>query len=121
MKKSKLKKMSYKELGAQLKAVRSLLYYYQRGKNFPGICKLCRVSREYHPRTSNTSACPNCLWLIIEGLSCAEFAINKFGNIDYVRAHTGQNRWHVLRIPMLRRWGRIIQAERDCRTEGGGP
>lgn len=119
MKKRYLKKMSYEELGAQLKAVRSLLYWYQRGKNFPGPCQLCRVSRTYHLKAKST--CTYCLWRIIEGQNCSEFAASKFGNTNFVRVHTGQDRWHVLRIPMLRRWERIIQAEKDSRTVGGGP
>ncbi len=114
----KLKKMSYQELISQLKAVRSILYYYLRGRDFLGKCKLCKVSREYHPREANKSACDNCLWLIIEGETCAEFAISKFGNLNYVRLLTGQDRWPVLRIPMLRRWAKIIQAEMDNRTCG---
>ena len=116
MKNWKIKKMSYEELGAQLKAVRRLLYWYQRGKDYPGPCQLCRVSRTYHPRAIRT--CPNCLWMIIEGLNCAKFAVNKFGTIKYVRVHTGQERWHDLRKPMLQRWAKIIQGEMDNRTCG---
>ena len=116
----KIKKMSYQELIGQLQAVRSLLYWYKCGKDFPGVCQLCKVSRTYHPRTSNTSAYPNCLWLIIEGENCATFAEVNFSmrKMNYVRALTGLKKWHKLRIPMLRRWAKIIQAEKDCRTCG---
>ncbi len=119
MNKWKLKKMSYEELGAQLKAVRSLLYYYQHGRDFPGTCKLCKNSRTYHSRAD--SMCENCLWIIMEGETCTEFSMRNFGREPYVRQLTGRPIWHKLRIPMLRRWAKIIQAERDCRTEGGGP
>jgi len=112
----KLKKMSYQELIGQLKAVDSLLYWYQRGKDFPSVCQLCKVSRTYHKKICNT--CVNCLWKIIEGESCAEFAIRKIDKMAYVPAYTGKPVWHKLRIPMLRRWRKIIQAEMDSRTCG---
>lgn len=112
----KLKKMSYQELIGQLQAVRSILYWYQRGKDFPGACQLCKVSKTYHPKAK--SGCTNCLWKIIEGLNCREFVVSKFGNLNFVRVYTGQDRWHVLRIPMLRRWAKIIQAVMDSRTCG---
>ena len=115
----KIKKMSYQELIGQRQAVRSLLYYYQRGRDFPGTCKLCRIAKTYHPRKlGKGTVCPNCLWKIIEGESCADFAIRKIDKMAYVPAYTGKPVWHKLRIPMLRRWAKIIQAEKDCRTCG---
>ena len=118
MNKWKLKKMSYEELGAQLKAVRSLLYYYSRGKSYPADCPLCEVAKCYH-RRGNT--CDACLWGIIENMFCGEFVDENIG-INYgIVSATNLPEWYKLRIPMLRRWTKIIQAERDCRTEGGGP
>lgn len=117
MKKWKLKKMSYEELGAQLKAVRSLLYYYGQGRSYRDDCPLCRVNKYYH-RRANT--CRACLWAILENMTCCDFVDENIG-INYGTMNaTHLSEWHELRIPMLRRWGRIIQAERDCRTEGGG-
>jgi len=102
MKNWKIKKMSYLELEAQLK----------------GVCQLCKVSRTYHPKTKRHGACKNCLWIIIEGESCSTFAEVNFSmrKMNYVRALTGLKKWHKLRIPMLRRWAKIIQAEMDSRT-----
>ena len=114
----KIKKMSYQELIGQSKAVNSMLYYYQRGRDFPSVCQLCKVSKTYHPRVRPT--CVNCLWMIIEGTGCCEFAITKFHRIVDISLMTRTKQWHELRIPMLRRWGRIIKAEMDSRTEGGG-
>jgi len=111
----KIKKMSYQELIDLRKAVRSLLYWYRRGKDYPGTCKLCRIARTYHPKTRGT-ACHNCLWHIIEGESCAEFALKKLSSRLYLRSLTSTPAWHKLRIPMLRRWAKIVQAEMDCRT-----
>lgn len=119
MKNWKLKKMSYQELIGQLQAVRSILYYYQRGKDFPGICQLCKVSRTYHPRKlGNDTVCMNCLWMIVEGETCTDFGLKKYGQVQYVPCLTDTDRWHTYRIPMLRRWAKIIQAEMDCRTCG---
>ena len=112
----KIKKMSYQELIGHQKAISSMLYYYQRGEDFPTVCQLCKVSRTYHRKVSN--ACVNCLWKIIEGESCAQFAIRKIDRIAYVPALTDKSAWHKLRIPMLRRWAKVIQAEMDNRTEG---
>ncbi len=115
----KLKKMSYEELGDQLKAVRSLLYYYQRGRSYrQDDCPLCEVTKYYH-RRANT--CDDCLWVIIENMNCGDFVDENIG-INYgIVSVTNLPEWYKLRIPMLRRWERIIQAERDCRTQGGGP
>ncbi len=114
----KIKKMSYQELIGQLQAVRSILYYYQRGKDFPGACQLCKVSRTYHPRAS--PACKNCLWIIMEGERCTKFCDRNFNERCYMRELTGRPAWHKLRIPMLRRWAKVAQAEMDRRTCGGG-
>lgn len=118
MNKWKLKKMSYEELGDQLKAVRSLLYYYQKGRSYrQDDCPLCEVTKYYH-RRANT--CMDCLWAIIENKTCNDFVDEEVG-INYgIKNATHLPKWHELRIPMLRRWGRIIQAERDSRTVGGG-
>ena len=76
----KIKKMSDKELKEQLKAVGSLLYYYQKGKDFPDDCPLCDVAGEYHPRCSRT--CDYCLWEIIEDEDCSDFSYRKFKKIE---------------------------------------
>jgi hypothetical protein len=94
--------------------VRSLLYWYQQGKDYPSVCPLCKVSRTYHPKAKG--ACGNCLWLIIEGENCSQFAVRKYGKPHYVPMLTFTDRWHIYRKPMLRRWAKVIQAEMDCRT-----
>lgn len=119
MKKWKLKKMSYEELGAQLVAVRSLMYYYSRGRSYSEDkeCPLCVVARKYHPLTTT---CQVCLWTIIEDTTCGNFVDENIGlNMGIISA-TRMTEWHDLRKPMLRHWAKVIQAERDCRTEGGG-
>lgn len=120
MKKWKLKKMSYEELGAQLKAVRSLLYYYCRGRSYHDDkeCPLCVVAHRYHPRATT---CRECLWSIIENMTCGDYVDENIGfNLGIISA-TRLTSWHKLRIPMLQRWAKIIQTEQDCRTEEGCP
>jgi len=113
----RIKRMSYQELRAQLKAVGSLLYYYQKGKDYPDSCPLCKVGWKYHKRAKY--ACNSCIWGIMQGEDCEDFAKREFkvlsaGYISMTDA------WHKVRIPMLRRWKKILQAEKDSRTEGGG-
>lgn len=109
----KIKRMSYKELKAQLKATGRLLYYYQRGENYKHDCPLCEVAEEYHPRSS--TACDYCPWKIIEGEDCCKFSWREFGkNAAYL---TGTKRWHKARIPMLRRWKKILKIELARRDE----
>ncbi|MCK5614819.1 hypothetical protein KAR91_73840 [Candidatus Pacearchaeota archaeon] len=104
----KIKKMSDKELKEQLKAVGSLLYYYQKGKDFPDDCPLCDVAGEYHPRCSRT--CDYCLWEIIEDEDCSDFSYRKFKKISAAYL-TDTKKWHTARIPMLRRWKKILKIE----------
>ena len=121
MKEWKIKEMSYEELGAQLKAVRSLLWYYSRGLSYKDDhedleCPLCEVTKYYH-RRANT--CGACLWVIIENTLCGDFVDENIGyNVGIISA-TRLTEWHDIRKPMLQRWAKVIQAERDCRTEGG--
>jgi len=118
MKNWKIKKMSYQELSGQIRAIGSLLYYYQQGRSYPNECPLCVVAKKYHPRTTT---CSCCLWAIIENMTCGDFVDENIGWGVGTVTSTNLSEWHQLRIPMLRRWRRIIQAERDARTEGGGP
>ncbi len=111
----KIKETSYQELIGQSKAVGSLLYYYQHGSDFSDICPLCKVTKEYHPRALN--CCEFCLWKIIEDEDCYSFSDREFN----IRASylTHQKKWHKVRIPMLRRWEKILKAEMATRCDGG--
>jgi len=107
----KIKRMSYKELTAQLKAVLSLLYYYQKGSDYPDNCLLCTVPEKHHERALRSgSTCDFCLWQIIENEDCGDFADRKF-NVSSAAWLTGKKKWHKVRIPMLRRWKKILKAE----------
>ena len=109
----KIKRMSGEELSAQSKAVGSLLYYYQLGKDYPEDCPLCEVPCKYHERSHQ--ACHFCLWRIIEDESCFVFSEREFG-LD-VTDMTCKKEWHKVRIPMLRRWKKILKIELARRVE----
>ena len=103
----KIKRMSNKELLAQLKVVGSLLYYYQKGRDYINDCPLCEVATKYHQRAVAT--CYHCLWRIIEGDSCMNFSEEEFGS--EVTDMTDKEDWHKVRIPMLRQWKKILKTE----------
>ena len=104
----KIKRMSDEELPAQSKAVGSLLYYYLKEKDYPDTCPLCKVGWKFHPKAPY--ACSVCLWGIIEGEDCEDFAKREFGVLSagHISMTAG---WHARRIPMLRRWKKILKLE----------
>lgn len=104
----KIKRMSDQELKTQLRAVGSLLYYYQKDKDYADSCPLCKAGWKHHKKAPYT--CNFCLWGIIEGEDCEDFAKREFkvlsaGHVSMTSA------WHKVRIPMLRRWKKILKAE----------
>lgn len=119
MKNWKIKKMSYQQLIDQNKAVGSLLYYYRKGTSYPDECPLCEVAKKYL-QSHSTADCWNCLWAIMENMTCGDFVNEEIG-INYgIVSATNLQEWHELRIPMLRRWRKRLKAEMNSRTEGGG-
>ena len=102
----KIKRMSKKRINAWLYATGILLNHY-RGNMPIDSCPLC-----------NINLCRHCLWRIIEGKTCFKFKaeLGLHQDMDIVR---DEEEWHKARIPMLRRWKKILQAEKDSRTEGG--
>jgi len=105
----KIKRMSYKRINEWIKEIDHLLYYYKR-KMTLDVCGLCLITNY---------KCNVCLWKIIENSHCSDFkrALGLTLNIIYAR---NKKKWHDIRIPMLRRWKKILQVEKDRRTEGGG-
>ena len=96
----KIKRMSYKRLGEWIKEIDHLLYYYERRKRLDvcGLCIICMYN------------CGTCLWEIIDNSHCSDFK-RKLGlnlNIIYAR---NKKKWREARIPMLRRWKKILKAE----------
>lgn len=110
----RIKKMSHKELEAQLKAIGSLLYYYHKGTDYADSCPLCKAGWKLHPKAPD--ACSVCLWGIIEGEDCEDFAKREFGVLSAGNISM-KSAWHKVRIPMLRRWKKILKAELARRGE----
>lgn len=110
----KIKRMSGKELKAQSKAVGSLLHYYQKGSDYPDDCPLCTIATQYNEK--DMGGCSQCLWRIIEKDQCCDFADREFG--EDVTDMTRKKEWHKIRIPMLRRWKKILKVELNRRKDG---
>ena len=103
----KIKRMSYKRINEWLQAITMLTKIYKQGEKVL-YCPFCVLV-----------GCSNCLWKIFEGKQCFDFQreLGIDGEITEIRNH---KKWQTARIPMLRRWKKILQAEKDTRTEGGG-
>ena len=101
----KIKRMSTKKLSKLLKAIGSLLYYYQKGEAYPSDCPLC-IAIVY---------CNQCPWRTIEGNHCTDFSLEEFG-LD-ICCVIDKEDWHKIRIPMLRRWKKILKAEMARRVK----
>ena len=96
----KIKRISEKRIKEWIKEIDHLSDYYQRKEKLD-VCNLCCIVG-YH--------CPTCLWKIIENSHCSNFKreIGLTINIIYAR---NRKEWHKARIPMLRRWKKILKAE----------
>lgn len=121
----RIKRMSDKELGASIKACNKFLHVYKKGDCFGShLCLFCDVSLKFHHKHAlslpldRAKKCDFCLWKIIEAETCEDFSKREFD--DLVAGVKGTERWFKLRLPMLRRWKKILKAELDGRTEGGG-
>ena len=95
----KIKRMSALKLRKWLTATNELLRNYE--KEIETLhCSLCDLSI--------SDNCNDCLWKIIEREDCYDFAYRndfKNGPVRY------DERWQTLRIPMLRRWKKILKIE----------
>ena len=105
-------KMSCVELNLWMETVDELLSCYEH-ENIPQsdpfeTHPLCWVTQLYAKHGGFTD-CPSCLWLIIEGKSCDRFSEELFNIPRYYISHT--EKWRRVRIPMLKRWRKILKAE----------
>lgn len=94
----KIKRMSRKRINLWLKGIGFLLHHYIDHKK-PYYCPLCDVT-----------LCDGCLWEIIEAKQCFDLKreLGLEGDMIIVRNY---KRWQTARIPMLRRWKKILKAE----------
>ena len=102
----KIKRMSNKRINEWLWAIGFLLRHYVKHTD-AYTCPFCDMGN-----------CLNCLWHIFEGKDCFDFKTELGLTGDMWKVRTIRE-WHKARIPMLRRWKKILQVERDSRTEGG--
>ena len=96
----KIKRMSYKRINGWIEEMNRLLGFYQRKERLD-VCRLC-VLVSY--------ACNVCLWKMIENSHCSDFKKKLGLNMDIIEARD-TNEWRASRIPMLRRWKKILKAE----------
>ncbi len=96
----KIKRMGKKKINEWLKEIGQLLYYYQRKKTLD-VCGLCSVNM-FHSEV--------CLWKIIENSHCSNFKKELGLNVSFLSARN-YKKWRSARIPMLRRWKKILRAE----------
>lgn len=102
----KIKKMSYKRINLHLSAIAVLAKHYKEGTDLL-FCPLC-----VEP------GCADCLWEIIEGKQCFDFRreLGIEGEMIIIRNY---KEWQEARIPMLKRWKKILKAELKRRAELG--
>jgi len=82
-----------------LEAIDALIDEYTGGKK----CLDC-------PLCLGRSDCKDCIWVIIERENCYDFSERLgFGFVPALHKH--ERRWQELRLPMLRRWKKILKAE----------
>ena len=96
----KIKKMSEKRIKCWIKEIDHLLDYYQRKIRLDvcGLCGICGME------------CGVCLWKIIDNSHCSDFK-RKLGYKSGICFARNCKRWREARIPMLRRWEKILKAE----------
>jgi len=119
----RIKRMKYGEIEANIKACSKFLCVYRKSDYMQEMaCLFCKISTSFHLSAQDSPEgarkCNFCLWKIIEGEVCEDFSIREFNLMVASVKH--KESWRKLRIPMLRRWKKILQQEKDARTEGGG-
>lgn len=95
----------------------SLLRYYKHEKPKKGdnrdwshICYMCKEAEMYV--AEHMSACPKCLWTIIEKMDCFDLADKLYATSwpSICRKHR-KSEWVKARIKMLKQWIRKLKRE----------
>jgi hypothetical protein len=97
----KIKRMSEKRINEWLKAINYLLTCYQK-KERVSHCPFCGIS-----------GCGTCLWALMENMRCFDLFQELHPKADFTAIVSYRNRpkWRTIRIPMLRRWKKILKIE----------
>ena len=101
----KIKKMSVKRINQWLSAIGKLLKHYE-GKVGVYTCPLCDVPTRV--------GCDYCLWKIIEGNHCEDFARELYGDDadpGELRENLRFKRWKIVRLGQLKNWKKILKLE----------
>ena len=112
MQNSKIKRMSHNRLGEWLEAIEFVLSHYEKKQAFV-VCPFCIIVDR---KEFDMFSCIGCLWLIFEGKDCMNF-MHEVGYTSWVSKIRNKKRWRELRIPMLRRWKKILKIELARRDE----
>ena len=99
----KIKRMGKEKINEWMKAINNVLRIYETRTVKLTLCPFCNISG------LDRIGCDNCLWYIIEEFGCNYFA-SRIGFSSALTARK-QKRWHEARIPMLKRWKKILKAE----------
>ena len=100
----KIKRMGEKRIGRWICSVNLLLSRYRKEEDFT-YCPLCTFC-----------SCDNCLWKIFENKDCADFKKELGLQGDFLGIRN-EEKWRSARIPMLRRWKKILKAELKRRKD----
>lgn len=112
----KIKRMKHEEVESNIKICNKFLHIYKKGKYIKEFyCLFCKIIWKFHPKCKYK--CEYCVWEIFEGEECEDFSQRKFELQVADIKH--DEKWREVRIPMLKRWKKILQAEKDNRIEGG--
>lgn len=97
----KIKRMSEKRIKRWLSDIDKLIRHYE-GKAKVDRCPLCVGIH-----------CRNCLWVIIEGIDCEDFAFKLYGNwgASGYRRDLRNKKWRNARLIQLPQWKKILRAE----------
>lgn len=108
----KFKKISCTELNLQIETVDELLSCYKRGDapttSAFETCPLCFIT-ELYGKYGGHMDCNICLWEILEEETCDDYSGRLFNTPSSYVSHT--KKWRKVRIPMLRRWKKILKTE----------
>lgn len=108
MQNSKIKRMKDEEITKNIRACDKFLRVYKKGKCIEEFyCLFCDIAWKFHPKAS--SRCEYCVWEILEEEGCEDFSQRKF-EMD-VADMKRKKKWREARIPMLRRWKKILKVE----------
>lgn len=101
-----IKQIPIKILNAQIKASQKLLDYYEGKIEKLYGCPLCEAVHDFYLSCVESRTCP---WFFIEDKSCGDHDFK--GRILYELRDKRYPRWLALRIPMLKRWIKLMRQE----------